>query len=281
MKSHSNCPSCGEMICYADDATVLNSSNSRQSNLNKLNQHLDKINDFLMDNKLVINKEKTTITEVMIRQKRVHITGQPPSLSVLDNDNSEKELNAEKYTRLLGGNISDNLCWNDHLETGEKALLLRLRKQLGALNLLARQLPRASRLLLANGLLLSKISYLIQIWGAMPKSQLRKVQKILNSAARFVTKRDKWTPTQILMSECRWLRIEDMVTYYSLLSLWNTVHRKIPGQTPDKLTIDVSMMITIPAPRLLTVAHGYLCRTIASWNQLDDETRTLVLLPRF
>ena len=43
-----------------------------------------------MDNKLVINKEKTTITEVMIHQKRVHITGQPPSLSVLDNDNSEK-----------------------------------------------------------------------------------------------------------------------------------------------------------------------------------------------
>ena len=162
------------MICYADDATVLNSSNSRQSNLNKLNQHLDKINDFLMDNKHVINKEKTTITEVMIRQKRVHITGQPPSHSVLDNDNSEKELNAEKYTRLLGGNISDNLCWNDHLETGEKALLLRLRKLLGALNLLARQLPRASRLLLVNVLLLSKISYLIQIRGATPKSQLRK-----------------------------------------------------------------------------------------------------------
>ena len=92
------------MICYADDATVLNSSNSWQSNLNKLNQHLDKINDFLMDNKLVINKEKTTITEVMIHQKRVHITGQPPSLSVLDNDNSEEELNSEKYTRLLGGN---------------------------------------------------------------------------------------------------------------------------------------------------------------------------------
>ena len=114
----------------------------------------------------------------MINQKRSKLKGTAPTLDVKDKNDEWKTLHSGKYVRLLGGNVSDNLCWTEHLEMGEKAILPRLRKQLGALNMLSRQLTRSSKLLLANGLLLNKISYTIQLWGAAPKSKLRKVQVI-------------------------------------------------------------------------------------------------------
>ena len=114
----------------------------------------------------------------MIKQKRNRITGQPPSLTVRDRAGNLKFLQAGKYTRLLGGNVSNNLTWTDHLTAGEGAILPKLRKQIGALSLLSNQLPEFSRLLLANGLLMSKVSYLIQVWGSAPKSQLKKYKQL-------------------------------------------------------------------------------------------------------
>ena len=122
---------------------------------------------------------------------------------------------------------------------------------------------------------------MIQLWGAAPKSKFKKVQVILNKSARFILGRNKRTPTKELMKECGWLQIEDMVTYHSLVSMWNSVHRRIPTQLFDKLTIDNNMRIQTEAPRLLTVAHGYRHRTVAKWNQLDDNTRNMLSLPKF
>ena len=89
-----NCTECSQMICYTDDGTVIHSSHSRTSNQNYLTEDLENINDYLTDNKLKINRDKTTILEVMIRQKRSKIHGQPPTLQVTDKDNN---LNTEMW----------------------------------------------------------------------------------------------------------------------------------------------------------------------------------------
>ena len=77
-----NCKECGEIPCYADDATVVMSSSSRKENQEKIVKNLKKISEFLTANELVINEDKTTITEVMTRQKRAKVTGNPPTLDV-------------------------------------------------------------------------------------------------------------------------------------------------------------------------------------------------------
>ena len=123
----------------------------------------------------------------MVHQKRTRIDGNPPSLTVTDRKGELKVLEAENYTRLIGCNVSRDLSWNHHLETGDKSVLPILRKQLGALYLLVKQLPKSSRQLLANGLFMSKLTYLVQLWGFAPKSVLKKVQVLMNKAARFVT----------------------------------------------------------------------------------------------
>ena len=129
----------------------------------------------------------------MSRQKRMRIAPDSPHLLVKDKNGQDKDITTDDSTRLLGGNIGQNLDWKSHLFTEEKALVPRLRKHLGALKLLSRELPQKSKLLLSNGLIVSKICYLIQVWGSTHKSDIRKVQTILNQTARFVTNSSKRT----------------------------------------------------------------------------------------
>ena len=71
--------------------TILHSSNSRTTNKRKLEENLEKVNNFLNDNMLIINREKTTINEIMTKQKRTRITGQTPKLTVKEKRERTKQ----------------------------------------------------------------------------------------------------------------------------------------------------------------------------------------------
>ena len=109
-----NCGSCGYLVCYADDSTYLFSSNDR--NLNQVTQmhKLQEITNFLQANLLCINPTKTTIMEIMLRQKRAKIKGDPPTLHVPDENDTIKEIKVRHDTILLGGTIQNSTSWQAH-----------------------------------------------------------------------------------------------------------------------------------------------------------------------
>ena len=87
-------------------------------------------------------------------------------------NNGTKVINDEKYCRILGTNVQNNLNWFAHLEGGVKALLPDVRKKIGALKHLGKKIPSRCKNILARGLVTSKITYLISIWGGdHPKSK--------------------------------------------------------------------------------------------------------------
>ena len=95
-------------------------------------------------------------------------------------------MEVSNVTRLLGLNVSKDLNFKEHILSGEKALLGSVNKKLGALKLIGRKLTKESRLRLANGLIISRFCYLIQIWGNTSPELIRKLQCAQNRAARFV-----------------------------------------------------------------------------------------------
>ena len=241
----------------------------------KLSCHLDKTTTFLNTNKLNLNREKTTISEIMTQQKRTRVNGTPPTLTVKDKNNQDKEIMALNYMRLLGCNISRDLRWTHHLESGEKALLPRLIKQLGAIKLLSKELPTKSKLLLLNGLLISKICYMIQIWGAAHKNSIRKVQVLMNQAARFITGADRRTRTSKLMESCNWLSAKELIDYHSLVSMWRVVSLGIPAQIREHLAITEDRLISTRPARLKIVRRSFKHRTIPIWNKLPEDIRSI------
>ena len=246
-----NCPQCGHLSCYTDDATYLITSNNRDHNQTKLNNNLTRIKEYLNNNGLTMNEEKTTVTECMVAQKRAKYKGVPPTITATDKNGLPKIIQTKKSTRILGMNIQDNLHWNSHLEEGEKAVLPVLRRRLGQLRHIGHLLPMGSKLTLANGMICSKLHYLISIWGGAHKKYIKKVQTILNKTARAVTKLPRKTPTLQLMKKCNWLTANELIKYHSTITMWKLVWLAIPHHLTLKLEVNQDKSVTILPARIL------------------------------
>ena len=182
------CCQCGTITQYADDSTYQIANIQRQNNQKKkITDNIDNMIIFLNTNELTINMDKTKIVECMIMLKRGRTPGDPPELSVMNSRRQQEIITDSNQCRILGMNIQNNATCNSHLETGKKPLLPSLRRNLGALRHLGKQIPSGSKNTLARGLILSRLSYLISIWGGASNNLLRKAQIVQNASARWVT----------------------------------------------------------------------------------------------
>ena len=156
-----------------------------------------------------------------------------------------------------------------------------LRQKLGALRHLSRHLPRHSRLILANGMINSRIIYLIQVWGGTETKYLKKIQTILNETARFVTGMPRRTSTRTLMLSCNWLYVCEQVNYHSMILLWNIVNRSTPPSLSSLINVDENCRLSTTRARLQITRTSFRWRSIPLWNDLQDDIRLCQSLPRF
>ena len=185
-----DCSDCCQLIVYADDSMYIVSSSSRFRNQLMLEDKFEKIKNFLNSNLLQINDGKTCVTEFMSCQKRAKSKGIPPELTVRVLEGGklvDKLITDSPSCRILGINLQNNLGWSSHLLTGKKSILPAIRRRLGALSTLKREISLKGRLQLANSLILSRLNYLLCIWGNTSENFVKKAQIVQNMAGRFVS----------------------------------------------------------------------------------------------
>ena len=107
-----NCHKCGQLPTYADDSTIVIVTRNRFEAQNRIIVIVDRIKTFLDANSLSLNLGKTEILETMVRQKRIHLSGNPPQLSVTKPDGTLKVILAKDLCRLLGANINRDASWD-------------------------------------------------------------------------------------------------------------------------------------------------------------------------
>ena len=193
----------------------------------------------------------------MIKQKWTRAQGIPPAIITVDPDGEDLVIEAKKHLRILGGNLQCNLSWQAHLSTGEKALLPVIHQKLGALRYMGRYLPRASRQTLATGMIISRINYLIQVWGGTEVKYLKKVQTVLNDAARFVTGMHRRTSTLHLMTSCNWLYAHELSKYHAMIAMWTLTRRGIPQYLRERIIIDDNWLLTTDPARIQNTLSSY------------------------
>ena len=125
------------------------------------------------------------MTKCIIKQKLGRTPGDRPRLEVEKEPGVLKLVEDSTYTRILGANVQGNMLWHAHMEIGEKALLPQVRKQMGMLRCLGRQIPLSSNL--ARGLILSRLTYFMPLWGGASETLIRQTQVVFNTAARWAT----------------------------------------------------------------------------------------------
>ena len=269
-----NCNNCGTTTAYADDSTHIIRHKDRNHNQQQLATNLQSIANFLQSNNLSVNQSKTQVLETMVHQRRCRTQGNPPMLAVLNENNQLKIIQNEKYIKLLGLNLSQNLNWTPHLLTGDLPILSQIKQKLGTLSHLKKQLPRNARQTLANGIILSRIQYMAPVWGGLPKSRIKQIQTIMNTTARFITGYKRRTATTKLMSACNWLYASELIQYHTLVTLWTTIMDTQENYFQDKIIKTGQYLLETTTPRLKTTNMSFRWRSIRQWNNLPLTVRT-------
>ena len=267
----STCEDCGSLPVYADDGMFMIAGKSRLNNQERINSSFRAIKTFLGANGLAVNDEKTALTEVMSKQKRGRLRGDPPHLDIQILENGvivDKKIENKKVCRYLGINLQENQSWEAQISTGKKAIIPAIRRQIGSLYHHRNTIPWRSRLMIANAIIIGRLTYGISLWGGAAAKHIRKAQAVMNWGARFVTRAPKRTRMVELMVRCNWLNVKELILYHSLIQHWKVLKWKIPSELWREFVVDENWDVQLNSPRLLLSKNVYLWRIGRQWNEL-------------
>ena len=266
---------------FADDTTYQISSKDREFNQMKLNRHLDELKKYMRNNDLSLNQGKTKILECMISQKKGRTPGPPPELVIVNTQGELKTVLDTGHLRILGVNLMANMSWGSHLETGTRALLPAARRLLGSLKHLGSKLPKSCRKLLASTMVMSKLTYLMPVWGGTTPNYLRQAQILQNKTARWVTGMKRRTRIKDMITACGWLSIEETIEQHTLVMMWKLMHQNKPRHLSMKLKREENFKIKQEEVRLQFSERSLIQRGTKAWNTLPLDLRELSTLSIF
>ena len=210
-----HCPQCGSTVCYVDDCTYSYAAKDPALLSTTLSVQYQRISNYMASNKLIINAEKTHL--IVVGTKNTAARRDEVSLQA-----GSHLIRPTRYEKLLGGIISEDLKW---------------KSRINGLLKVSQHATFTTRLMVANGIFISKLCYLIQVWGGCDSYLLDRLQVLQNRAARAVTGKPWFTPTRRLLKECRWFSIRQLVFYQTVLG----VHKLVRARKSE-----YSKEVTIP-----------------------------------
>ena len=95
--------------------------------------------------------------------------------------------------------------WKEHILDSDASLIKSLSMRSGAIKKISRTASFKTRKMIANGIFMSKLIYLMPVWVGCEDYLVNALQVSLNKVARLVTKLDIFTPTKVLMQQCGWM----------------------------------------------------------------------------
>ena len=128
---------------------------------------------------------------------------------------------------------------------------------------------------------MSKLGYLICLWGNTTDNQVRKAQIMQNRIARFVTGKKRTTKTSVLLNECNWLDIKELTEYHSQVQIWKTLRWGKPEYLVEKLRTDTEDKMYTDHPRLQLTAGSFRWKAVDQWRMLPDSVTGQIVLPKF
>ena len=156
---------CGVMVGYVDDGAYSYASEDPANLSNTLSTKYCKLSEWMNSNKLVINADKTHLIVMGTkkhRDKRKQVVMRAGEFLIAP---SETE-------KLLGGVLHQELGWGPHIRDHKASLLKQLNSRINGLRKVCANASFSTKLMIANGVVMSKLVYLITLWGGGAKQYL-------------------------------------------------------------------------------------------------------------
>ena len=228
-------------------------------------------------NKLVLNGDKTHLLVMATSQK--HLRNGDFNITLDTGNEVIEPIYSEK---LLGGHITNDFKWNEHIRNNEKSLFRLLTSRINALGKISSISTFKTRKMIANGIVMSLLVYLIHLWGGAADYLITFLQVLQNRAARLVTKLGWFTPTKVLLTQCGWLSVRQLVEYHSLLLVYKIRSEGKPVYLKQKLCNQFSYNTRLSRTNGIKLAgpikselhkQSFIPRASNSWNKLPGSLR--------
>ena len=176
----------------------------------------------MVANKLVINDDKTHLLVLGTKStaaRRAEVSLQAGNHLIMPT----------KSEKLLGCLINEDLKWKENILGNKQSIIKQVTSRINGLSLVSSRADFRTRLMVANGIVVSKMCYLIQLWGGCEGYLIHSLQILLNRAARAVTGLSCFTSTKRLMTMCSWLSVKQLVVYQTV----DMFHKIVTSGTPS------------------------------------------------
>ena len=214
---------CGAMVGYVDDGAYSYAHSDPAVLSQVLTRKYNLLEEWISGNRLVINPDKTHLMVMgpkKISGKRTQVSIQAGTFTIYP---SETET-------LLGGHLHQSMQWNHHLRDGKKSLMKQLTSRTNGLKKIARNATFNTRLMVANGVFMSKVMYLMTVWGGAQQYLLKGLQVQQLTAARTVCGffSRGWSKTRLL-NKVGWLSIRQLIYMHTALQAHKTISSGKPA----------------------------------------------------
>ena len=187
----------GSVRCYADDSTFTSSDSEPAVLSSKLTDKYKLIAQFMVNNRLKLNDDKTHLLVMATWQS----TGRVQAGAQVRIVTPSEVIRPSTTEKLLGCWVHEDLKWVEHLRYSKDSIIKSLNSRL-ALKKVRKIATFKNRKMIANGIFMSKLSYLIALWGGCGVVLKKCLQLIHNKVARVVTRLDWNTPAKKLLQQC-------------------------------------------------------------------------------
>ena len=125
--------------------------------------------------------------------------------------------------------------FTEHLQDNKDSMLKILNNRLHALTKVGKSASFKSRKMIANGVIISMLIYLIPWRSGCKKYLLKSLQVIQNKAAQIFTKGRRRTPIKTLLSQCGWMSVAQLSVYHTLFLVYKILATQSPHYLYSKL----------------------------------------------
>ena len=260
---------------FADDTQIYNSVKPEDFNelLATFSSCFLDIKNWMTENKLKLNSEKTEALVVGTRQKLT-------SLSATNLQLADATVPFSPTVKSLGVHLDSTLSMRPHISSLTKTCFCNLRR----IASIRRYLTQEACEKLVIALLFSRLDYCNSLLAGLPASSLQGLQRIQNSSARLVLKKKKSDHITPLLRSLHWLSINDRISY----KLASLCYKCLNDSAPDYLRSCVDLYsqsrslrsasdpLRLRVPRTKLVSAGQRAFSYAgpsTWNILPLQIR--------
>ena len=259
---------------FADDTQLLHTGTANEINqlIQVAENTLTQVKNYFNRNGLLVNSNKTQCIFIGSRQNIARIPGDVFIRF------GESEIKPSMNVKNLGVYLDQYMTFERHIDEIH-------RKTMGSLiflNRIKNQVTSDIRVTLVQALALGYLNYCPNIWGTAGKTQLHRVQKLQNFAAKvaigYGKKHDRATP---FINKLNWMKIDQKCLFDTYILTYKVLNNILPEWLMTfTLVRDINPVPTrqsdnlaVPRTQTHTGERGVKVRAPKLWNALPADVR--------